>query len=49
LVGALRESLATDPLALFSGLLPRCAFFGGLIAGQFLLVRTTTTNHRPCS
>ncbi|KOO32382.1 hypothetical protein Ctob_002315 [Chrysochromulina tobinii] len=34
---ALSTQLATDPLGLFRGLLPRCVFFGALIAGQFLL------------
>ena len=34
---ALEQALATDPLGLFRGLLPRCVFFGALIAGQFLL------------
>ena len=32
-----QETLATNPLSLFNGLLPRCVFFGALIAGQFLL------------
>ena len=32
-----KDLLATDPLSLFNGLLPRCVFFGALIAGQFLL------------
>jgi len=32
-----RGSLQRDPLSLFNGLLPRCVFFGALIAGQFLL------------
>ena len=32
-----QDTLATDPLSLFNGLLPRCVFFGALIAGQFLL------------
>ena len=32
-----KDMVATNPLALFSGLLPRCLFFGALIAGQFLL------------
>lgn len=29
--------LRSNPCALFSGLVPRCVFFGALIAGQFLL------------
>ena len=32
-----KEAVATNPLSLFNGLLPRCVFFGALIAGQFLL------------
>lgn len=32
-----KDTLQTDPLSLFNGLLPRCVFFGALIAGQFLL------------
>ena len=32
-----KDTLATNPLSLFNGLLPRCIFFGALIAGQFLL------------
>ena len=32
-----KEAIATNPLSLFNGLLPRCVFFGALIAGQFLL------------
>ena len=32
-----KDMVAKDPLALFNGLLPRCLFFGALIAGQFLL------------
>ena len=32
-----RDTLETNPLSLFNGLLPRCVFFGALIAGQFLL------------
>ena len=32
-----KDMAVTDPLALFNGLLPRCIFFGALIAGQFLL------------
>ena len=31
------DAIRTDPLGLFRGLLPRCVFFGALIAGQFLL------------
>ena len=34
---AARDAVQTNPLSLFSGLLPRCVFFGALIAGQFLL------------
>ena len=37
MIQILRETLATNPLGLFNGLLPRCVFFGALIAGQFLL------------
>ena len=32
-----KDTLQTNPLSLFNGLLPRCVFFGALIAGQFLL------------
>jgi hypothetical protein len=32
-----QDMVATNPVALFNGLLPRCVFFGALIAGQFLL------------
>jgi len=32
-----KDALTTEPLSLFNGLLPRCVFFGALIAGQFLL------------
>ena len=32
-----KDMLETNPLSLFNGLLPRCVFFGALIAGQFLL------------
>ena len=31
------DMATTNPLAFFNGLLPRCVFFGALIAGQFLL------------
>ena len=34
---ALASSLSADPLSLFRGTLPRCVFFGALIAGQFWL------------
>ena len=37
LLQAGRDTLQTNPLSLFNGLLPRCVFFGALIAGQFLL------------
>ncbi|KAL1528484.1 hypothetical protein AB1Y20_009827 [Prymnesium parvum] len=36
-IDALLQILREDPSALFSGLIPRCVFFGALIAGQFLL------------
>jgi len=32
-----KDTLRDDPLSLFNGLLPRCVFFGALIAGQFFL------------
>lgn len=34
---AFADQLREDPLGLFRGLVPRCVFFGALVAGQFVL------------